>query len=323
MNPLPHLCMFGNKANHATKQLTHPGRFSPVRRAGFTLIEVLVSISILALLVAILLPAVQFAREAARRTACRSNLHQIGLALHGYHSDHRAFPQGTSLFSAHDQMLPYIGETVRYQKMVAQGDWKFVFWAELEPVPLYKCPSDPYAWMDFASTNYAINDGAGYQKYGSNGFLAGKKTLRMADVTDGLSNTVAFSEVLFNQPFPPDIRRVLWVTALTDGPDELDLFAQRCREAPPTRLWRTHFNSGSWVSNTTLYNHILPPNHPSCQNGPMGYVPVGAYTAGSEHTGGVNSLLADGSVRFIGSSINGHLWRALASRSDGEPASLP
>lgn len=317
MNSPRLLGTFGIKAN-PTKQV------SPRRRSGFTLIEVLVVIAILGVLIAILLPAVQSAREAARRTTCRSNLHQIGLAIHGYHADHRVFPQGSYPFSLHDQLLPYIGETPRYQKMVAQGNWEFALWSQHIPMTLYKCPSDPYIWTDFASTNYGINSGGGYQKYGWNGFLGDRGTLRSSGVTDGLSNTVAFSEVLARQPFPPDIRRVQWITLEADDPDELDRFAQLCREAPPNRPWRPHaYNGSTWVLDNVIYNHILPPNNPSCQNGPRGYVPSGAFTAGSEHSGGVHSLLADGSVRFIGDSVDVHLWRAMASRNGREPTSLP
>lgn len=90
-------------------------------RPGFTLIEALVAIGILGILLALLLPAVQQAREVARRTTCASNLRQIGLAVHAYHDDHRAFPKQWADFSIHDLLLPYIGETPRYDRMVAKA----------------------------------------------------------------------------------------------------------------------------------------------------------------------------------------------------------
>ncbi len=292
------------------------------RRSGFTLIEALVAIAVVAILIALLLPAVQHAREAARRTTCRSNLHQIGLAVHAYHDTYRAFARtfGGS-FSTHDALLPYVGEMPRYNRMVADGDIRFVFWAEYIPVPLYKCPSDPPIWAPIAATNYALNVGSGYQTYGWNGFVD-DRPLSAADVTDGLSNTVMFSEVLAGEWPTSDARRIMWGTAITDGSDELDLFAQRCRDAPQNGDRRGSHNR-TWPSNGVNYNHILPPNSPSCYNGPRDRPRTAALTAASEHPAGVHSLLADGSVRFVGDSVDVDLWRSLASRNGGEPVAVP
>lgn len=146
--------------------------------------------------------------------------------------------------------------------------------------------------------------------------------LRFADVHDGLSNTVMFSEVLDDLPLTSDPRRGIWYTPLADGPDELDLFAQRCREAPDQGGRRSSYGRG-WVNTPVSYNHILTPNSPSCFNGPRARGMTGAWTAGSEHPAGIHSLFADGSVRFVGDSIGVDLWRAVASRNGGEAITPP
>lgn len=287
-------------------------------RRGFTIVELLAAIAIIGLLLALILPAIQQAREAARRTQCRSKLHQIGIAAHSYHDTQRAFPTGVSYFSPHDQLLPHIGETARYNRMVAEGDWRFVLWAQFMPVDLYRCPSDPLSWGEVASTNYALNVGSGYQMYGQNGFNVDHAAIRASDVEDGLSSTCMFTEVLHGESYPGDRRRIYWETVAANRPDELEIFAGLCRSAPETApAWQPPRGT-EWVGMLVDYNHILPPNNPTCKNGPSTQYQTGAHTSGSEHRSGANSLLGDGSVRFIVDSIDTDVWRALGSRNGGE-----
>jgi prepilin-type N-terminal cleavage/methylation domain-containing protein len=107
----------------------------PRVRRGFTLIELLVVIAIIAILIALLLPAVQQAREAARRTQCKNNLKQVGLALHNYHDSHQTFPIGflaNAGLSVHDYILPYIDQATLYNQMnfsanASISNWCFYF----------------------------------------------------------------------------------------------------------------------------------------------------------------------------------------------------
>ena len=194
--------------------------FSPTRcrPRGFTLIELLVVIAIIAVLIALLLPAVQQAREAARRTQCRNNLKQIGLAIHNYESSVGSFPPGRTgfpmVFSAHAQLLPYYDGGTLYNVIDFNTAPTFVeppvlpysqnVIAALTKVPTFLCPSDLQIMPgnSYGTTNYVVCTGSGanatarYIRKGD-GVMMDVKLLgvvRFRDVTDGLSNTVAVSE---------------------------------------------------------------------------------------------------------------------------------
>lgn len=187
-------------------------------RRGFTLIELLVVIAIIAVLVAILLPAVQQAREAARRTQCGNNLKQFGLAIHNYESSHGSFPPGRvgfpMVFSAQAAALPYLDGGNLYNLIDFNKAPTFVeppvqpysqnVVAAMTRIPLYLCPSDAGAVQgnSYASINYPVCTGSGadakarYIRSGD-GVMFDVKLLgvvKFRDVTDGLSNTVAVGE---------------------------------------------------------------------------------------------------------------------------------
>jgi prepilin-type N-terminal cleavage/methylation domain-containing protein/prepilin-type processing-associated H-X9-DG protein len=300
-------------------------------RRGFSLIELLVVIGILALLVALLLPAVQSAREAARRTHCRSNLRQLGVAMHHYHDQYEVFPpSGLGLRSFHIIILPYIEQQPLYASLPSDATRDEVREIARKPVPLFTCPSDPMAdvpWGDdggFYPTNYAFNIGTGVQKYGYNGMFRTADSggpVRAADVTDGLSSTAALAEILIGNG-QPDVRRSVWHTAYPLlEPDQLDQFAQFCRDtgrgqtgSPQSWLKGRDWSQGSVPC--TGYNHVLLPNDVTCHNGTKAQ--EGAHSAGSEHAGGANVLYGDGHVDFVSTHIDFHAWRALGSRNGGE-----
>lgn len=289
--------------------------------SGFTLLEVIVVIAVVAVLAALLLPAVQSAREAARRTQCASNLRQIGIALHAYHGDYGVFPLGIGQHVAQIQMLPYVDQAPLYDWITSDYPRSGMA-AQWTPVAVYECPSDPgTAGNGFADTGYATNLGSGYQRYGSNGFVA--SPLRAADVTDGLSNTAAFAEIL-DCDGSGRLLRTLWRTdPQLSAPDELDAFADLCQSAPPdTAIESLWCGGSSWASgHSVAYNHILPPNSPSCRNGAINMT-WGAVSAASEHSGGVNVLVGDGAVRFVASNVDRNVWRAMGSRNGGESVSF-
>lgn len=294
-------------------------RTTHFRASGFTLLELVVVIAILAMLAALLLPAVQQTRAASRRMQCASNLRQIGLAMHAYHSDHGNFPMGVWM-PPHTTLLPYVDQVPLYN-LIATDFPQNAVQAQWYPVPPYVCPSDPRTNGPLARSNYAINEGSGTQQYGFNGFWNSSGALRARDASDGLSNTAAFAEILSAEGIDNPGRQT-WLTPELRGPDQLDLFADACQSVStePTNIAPyLLFNGPEWLWHDLRYNHVVTPNTRNCMNGDA-YPPFehAAKTSMSEHPGGVHVLLGDGAVRFIDDSIDRNAWRALASRNGDE-----
>lgn len=309
----------------------HRHRRPTHRRPGFTLVELLVVIAIIGILVGLLLPAVQAAREAARRMQCSNNLKQLGLALHNYHDAHGAFPfgsggttppSGSPGYSAVSLMLPFIEQTPLYNTI----DFKRPLTdpvnasARLQVVPAFLCPSDktnPQP-QSGGAINYMGNKGSlhWWSSPLQNGVFIPSTSFRFRDIIDGTSNTAAFSERLLTDGNNGVVDLQADVFLGSGDPNNADEAIQMCYATDATNLANQFplFMGAPWINGQHTYLHADVPNRRSC-----GFYPTKAtMPASSRHTGGVNMLLCDGSVRFVTQSIDLLLWRAIGTRNGGE-----
>jgi prepilin-type N-terminal cleavage/methylation domain-containing protein/prepilin-type processing-associated H-X9-DG protein len=312
-------------------------------RVGFTLVELLVVIAIIGVLVALLLPAVQAAREAARRTQCTNNLKQLGLATHNYHDTHKVFPLGVLQSNLGSEfayprltwaihLYPFIEQQAIYDQFDFEcrpGHDRIMDCTQnagtreapaARPVPGMHCPSDARGAAIQSSGNgfhargnYAVffgnlNKGATRQMSASHQPAAfGYRPVSIAHILDGTSNTMAFGEML-----------------------------REAREDGPFRgcYWRD-FPGSAWIFTLNTPNSPVPDNIRATQctasdNQPqlnMPCVPINGNTESaasrSRHPGGVQVALCDGSVRFVTETIGLDVWRAMGSIEGGESVQMP
>jgi prepilin-type N-terminal cleavage/methylation domain-containing protein len=290
------------------------------RPLGFTLIELLVVIAIIAVLIALLLPAVQQAREAARRSQCKNNLKQIGVALHNYHDVHNFFPpakiwgnetqcqswvRGNSM-SWRVMILPYVDQAPLYNQMNF-SEWiqcrvlspSTIASAKTKVLPAYICPSDPTKAISSANTagaNYAAMASAASTYHGSNQGGLPYTAARTADFSDGLSNTVMVAEVFRGKSF----------YNLGGASDQT---GNRCRYWMEESGWCGADGSAS-------------PNYPLRDevdwNDEMTNGQTGRRPASSAHAGGVHALFGDGAVHFVSSNVDLTIWAATCSKAGNE-----
>lgn len=315
-------------------------------KRAFSLIEVLVVIAIVALLMALLFPAVQNAREAARRMTCRNHLHQISLAVQNYVSANGCFPPGSlngqfgSGLSHLVLILPGVGQQTIFNAVNFHLDGGNVANSTVARMSLdnYLCPSDlsperPRS-MDAGCTNYAGCAGSGNWDSPFDGICRStlRGIIRPSDITDGTSSTACYSEWIRGHlvnglvvwtPGDPYFGLIYKVDSPAATRDE---FAQQCKSLPLTNPTLGGFGIlGMWWhmggGGRSRYNHQLPPMSKSCfitgTQHPGGDL-YSAISAGSRHNGGVNLLFCDGSVHFISSDVDVGVWRAFASRNGGE-----
>ncbi|MFO0979165.1 MAG: DUF1559 domain-containing protein [Planctomycetaceae bacterium] len=324
------------------------------RTRGFTLIELLVVIAIIGILVGLLLPAVQQAREAARRTQCRNNLKQVGLALHNYLDSYTRFapvsvlPAGRTFepYSGHVRLLPFIEQA----NLAGLIDWNVSSEFTTNPlaaktrVSIYMCPDEVNDRQRITPTlihyplNYAFNEGTWfiYDPVTGNvgdGAFHPNRAFRTADFTDGLSNTLGASEV---KAFQPNLWDTNKPTALGAAPP--------ANPAAASAFYGGTFDSNGhteWVEGdvhesgftTTFGPNAMVPytvggvtysiDVTSMRDGESTTVPTyAAITARSFHPGSVNIMLMDGSVRSVSDNIDLGVWRGLGTRGNGEIFSL-
>lgn len=326
-----------------------------IRRA-FTLVELLVVIAIIGILVALLLPAVQAAREAARRMDCRNNLKQIGLALQNYHCTHNVLPPGRFVnpvngqghcFSAYAHLLPYLEANSLFVQINFNYNPEDAINAPVlnQTIPYFQCPSDQHYKLqgDSAVHNYPLNTGTTYPVSPRSstgkpvtGIFFENSSVRFADITDGTSQTVCVGETVISEGGPTVWDGVSPTNGfiLTQGNDnlyngpELTDYASQCSG---TGLLLQQTRGSRWLYGApghSMYNHMRAPNDPGvdCRGGIPHSTKTDALwqalslnvTCHSRHPGGVQALFCDGHVQFVSNGIDLKTWQSLGTRNGDE-----
>ncbi len=307
---------------------------------GFTVTEVLVSMAIVGLLVAVLLPAVQQSRESARRIQCRNNLKQFGIAIADFQSAQGVFPTGTvkagtvQCENAMWRLLPSLGyPDVREDLITTFNSGVPPTRLPVCAIPLFKCPSDTLHDGPFGFSNYLMNDGTKFRdSERTNGYRqAMLRDTRPNDITDGLSQTTAMAERLVvirgltEAGMKQDAKRYLWFTQTRySGPNETLLAVKECREHRTTPFPQYRAAGMSFYQDEHMgYDHLMLPNEVGCYNGPEDFSTNNYYLipANSQHVGGVHMLLLDGSVHFVSDHIDETVWRAIGTINGHEAVS--
>ncbi|HYT92756.1 MAG TPA: DUF1559 domain-containing protein [Gemmataceae bacterium] len=299
-------------------------RYNRDRRPGFTLIELLVVLAIIAVLIGLLLPAVQQVRGAAERAQCLNNLKQLALALHQYHGDYKSFPPGHRSLRNADQLpysgwtlsiLPYLDHRQLYDRSraayrVSSSPFRNPPHTGLSsPVQVFACPADgrvpgPQTSQQsgevVALTSYLGVSGKDYAT--QDGVLGQDSRLRFADIRDGSSNTLLLGE----RPPSADLQFGWWYAGVGQGgTGSADLVLGVREQNLQVFTVGSPCGPGFYPFAPATFND-----------------PCGMFHFWSPHSSGANFAFADGSARFLDYSAN-PLLPALASRAGGEAATLP
>lgn len=304
------------------------------RNRAFTLVELLVVIAIIGILVGLLLPAVQAAREASRRMQCSNNLKQIGLAIHNYESTYKRFPIGSVVrinfdpprgdgWTWHSRILPYLEQTALYDRVSSvigtdrgtRDSPEQVLAGRTTRLSFFQCPSHPDGVSNPAKAGYQLStyngvcgsttfnndqvDELSDLGYRGNGIFFLNSNIRIADVSDGTSNTFLVAEVQDELRGAPNSNRM-------PGSDRKYNFASGSDGNPPQD-----------ISEFLIGMEADDPINANTRDGNGHFSNDGEY-AGSYHVGGAQFVLTDGSVRFVSQNINITTYRALSTRANGE-----
>ena len=306
------------------------------QRHGFTLVELLVVIAIIGVLISLLLPAVQAAREAARRSQCMNNLKQMGLAMHNYHASLGCLPFGWSTLEQtwHAMILPYVEWQTLYDTLIFQecgpGNWdsgSANTVACQTVIPIFRCPSMPIpehldynnipqrvptSYNGVASALAASDDRStipvadpphpqvALEMHPLDGVLFGDSHIRFAEIKDGTSNTALIGEMHTDPEYVKD----------NQGMDYWQI------GAPQTGGWVRGGRGG------TEYSEVVASTYPKLNvwRDPTTHGVLMEISFGSYHVGGAHFLFCDGSVRFISDSVEHKVYQAIGTRDGMETA---
>ena len=295
------------------------------RHTGFTLVELLVVIAIIGILIALLLPAVQSAREAARRIQCANNVKQIGIALHLHHDVHGKLPPGYvlpnyTMWQAY--LLPYLDQGNVYRTLQFDQRWDTPgtpnAMACSHIIPTFRCPSAglpdglttqgfenraPGSYLACATGTIRRESGPA-PRLGSpriDGLFFQASGVRLVTIYDGTSNTVAVSEALF---------RPETVGINDDGSEQI------------VDHWYIGSNNPMHLMEASegLASTAVPIDQVKVDDA---HIDEKEMCYSSNHKGGVNVLFADGHIKFVARQIGQRTWAALGTRSGREVAELP
>lgn len=326
------------------------------RYRGFTLVELLVVIAIIGILIALLLPAVQAAREAARRSQCSNNLKQLALAFHNYHDTHKVLPRYEymntpttwSSWLGHGpftMVLPYIEQSALYD----QVDFDLYSYEGVNDtvskakIAAFQCPTDgPYADSNFGGINYKVCGGSSRNFYNAHstapvkasGIFMRYRETTFADIRDGTSNSIMLGELNKGDGtgsslnFDRDFTNGLSLSedqfpssaAIETAGIACDTTAQSYQQS------NAGYRITLGIPGMAAFNTIAPPNWQHitcCAGGGFGLAcdRDGIVPPRSFHPGGAQVAMGDGSVRFASETIDLETWQFLGARDDGNPVS--
>lgn len=310
------------------------GSISPFRsrRPGFTLVELLVVIAIVGILVSLLMPAVQSAREAAHRMECQNNQRQIVLALHNYHDVYDSFPYGAQAGWGHSWTAHILPQLERHDVFDTIPWTDYGYWYGRDAnsralqestrvqIPVFRCPSQPGRTTE----NYIIRDRYVTSYLGNAGSDATHDSLDYRGLTTDMSRSngvlLAARMYYFSNP------DTLSMADVTDGTSTTFLIGEAVHMAERTgcRYCHRFYNYHPWIDSCvgSDFSQVLgscyyPPN---LLNGPWSQFEI---SFSSYHPGGCVMSQVDGSTHFIDETIDTTVWRALGSRNGQEVVTLP